>query len=82
MKARHESNSGFVLQVADTGIGMAPEDIPKALARFQQVEIRSLDFDMLPSASVGAECQASEAPGGASISSGDTAGAKQLLQNP
>lgn len=29
---------GFVLQVADTGIGIAPENIPKALTRFEQVE--------------------------------------------
>ncbi|MDA1327084.1 MAG: PAS domain-containing sensor histidine kinase [Proteobacteria bacterium] len=31
-------DSGFVLQVADTGIGIAPKDIPKALAQFGQVE--------------------------------------------
>lgn len=30
--------SGFVISVADTGIGIAPEDIPKALARFGQLE--------------------------------------------
>jgi PAS domain S-box-containing protein len=29
---------GFVFQVADTGIGIAAEDIPKALARFQQID--------------------------------------------
>ncbi len=30
--------TGFTLSVADTGIGIAPEDIPRALASFQQVE--------------------------------------------
>ena len=30
--------SGYVLQVADTGIGMALEDIPKALAPFGQID--------------------------------------------
>ena len=29
---------GFVLQIADTGIGIAGDDLPKALARFEQVE--------------------------------------------
>ncbi len=29
---------GFILQVADTGIGIAVADIPKALGRFQQVD--------------------------------------------
>ena len=29
---------GHVFQVADTGIGMAPEDIPSALAPFQQID--------------------------------------------
>ncbi len=29
---------GFVLTVTDTGIGIAPEDIPKALSRFGQVD--------------------------------------------
>lgn len=32
------SDSGFGLQVIDTGIGIASDDIPRALARFQQVE--------------------------------------------
>ncbi len=36
--AWHSSDSGFVLQVIDTGIGIALEDIPKALAVFCQVE--------------------------------------------
>ncbi len=31
-------DSGYVFQIADTGIGIAPEDIPKALSRFGQVE--------------------------------------------
>ena len=30
--------SGFVVAVADSGIGIAPDDIPKALARFGQLE--------------------------------------------
>jgi PAS domain S-box-containing protein len=38
IKAWHNWDSGFVLQVIDDGIGMTPGDIPKALARFQQVE--------------------------------------------
>ncbi len=37
-KAWHSPQSGFVVQVSDTGIGMALNDIPKALARFGQVE--------------------------------------------
>jgi signal transduction histidine kinase len=28
----------FVVQVSDTGIGMAPEDIPRALERFGQLD--------------------------------------------
>ena len=31
---------GCVLQISDTGIGIAPNDIPKALVRFGQVEAR------------------------------------------
>jgi signal transduction histidine kinase len=38
LKAWASPRSGLVLQVTDTGIGMAPEDIPKALSRFGQVE--------------------------------------------
>ncbi len=32
------NDSGFVFQVADTGIGISADNIPKALARFQQVD--------------------------------------------
>ncbi len=31
-------DSGYVFQIVDTGIGIAPEDIPKALSRFGQVD--------------------------------------------
>ncbi len=31
-------DSGYVFQVVDTGIGITPEDIPKALSRFGQVD--------------------------------------------
>jgi PAS domain S-box-containing protein len=34
------ANDGHVFQIADTGIGIAPEDIPKALAPFQQIDSR------------------------------------------
>ena len=37
-KARCRSASGYVFQVIDTGIGIAPEDIPKALSQFGQVD--------------------------------------------
>ena len=30
--------TGYVFQITDTGIGIAPEDIPKALSRFGQVD--------------------------------------------
>jgi signal transduction histidine kinase len=33
-------DSGLAIAVADTGIGMAPEDIPKALERFGQIDTR------------------------------------------
>ena len=33
-----DSATGHVFRVVDTGVGIAPEDIPKALARFGQVE--------------------------------------------
>ena len=32
------SDSGFVFQIVDTGIGIAPENIPKALSQFGQVD--------------------------------------------
>ena len=35
---RLSEQSGCLLAVTDTGIGMAPEDMPKALERFQQIE--------------------------------------------
>jgi len=38
LKAWHNDNSGFVFQVIDSGIGIAADDIPKALARFQQID--------------------------------------------
>ena len=38
VKAWQSEGNGFVLQVIDTGVGIAADDIPKALARFQQVE--------------------------------------------
>jgi PAS domain S-box-containing protein len=38
IRAWYHIDRGFVLQVADTGIGIAPENIPKALTRFEQVE--------------------------------------------
>ncbi len=31
-------DSGYVFQITDTGIGIAPEDIPKALSRFGQID--------------------------------------------
>ncbi len=36
--ARCEVDHGYVFQIADSGIGMKPEDIPKALSRFGQVD--------------------------------------------
>ncbi|MBK18669.1 MAG: hypothetical protein CMM52_07515 [Rhodospirillaceae bacterium] len=38
VKARFDTETGFVVQVRDNGIGIAADDIPKALARFQQVD--------------------------------------------
>jgi signal transduction histidine kinase len=32
-----EPNGGFAIKISDTGIGMAPEDIPKALSPFTQI---------------------------------------------
>jgi two-component system cell cycle sensor histidine kinase PleC len=37
LKAWCRPDSGFVIQVVDDGIGIAPEDIPKALSQFGQV---------------------------------------------
>ena len=38
VRAWHQSKDGLVVQIVDTGIGIAPEDIPKALAPFQQID--------------------------------------------
>ncbi len=38
LKIWSRAESGYVFQVIDTGIGIAFEDIPKALARFQQID--------------------------------------------
>ncbi len=38
LRAWCRMDSGYVFQIVDTGIGIAPKDIPKALARFGQVE--------------------------------------------
>jgi signal transduction histidine kinase len=38
LKARCRAESGYVVQIADTGIGIASEDIPKALSQFGQVD--------------------------------------------
>ncbi len=38
LKAWCSVNSGYVFQVIDTGIGIALDDIPKALSRFGQVD--------------------------------------------
>jgi len=38
LSAAHARDGGLVLAVADTGIGIAKEDIPKALERFGQVD--------------------------------------------
>ena len=40
LKAWCSMNSGYVFQVVDTGIGIAREDIPKALMPFQQIDNR------------------------------------------
>lgn len=37
LKVWCDTTSGFVFEIADTGIGMAPEDIPKALSKFGQI---------------------------------------------
>ncbi len=38
IEAWYSPDSGHVFQVTDTGIGMAPQAIPKALAPFQQID--------------------------------------------
>ena len=38
VKAWVGSDQGLIVEITDTGIGMAPEDIPKALRRFSQVD--------------------------------------------
>ncbi|WP_422365992.1 PAS domain-containing sensor histidine kinase [Pelagibius sp.] len=38
LKIKSAADSGFIFQVADSGIGMAPEDVPKALRKFGQVD--------------------------------------------
>jgi PAS domain S-box-containing protein len=38
MNIQHCKNSGFAIQIIDTGIGIAPEDIPRALTPFQQID--------------------------------------------
>ncbi len=38
LRAWCRMDSGYVFQITDTGIGIAPEDITKALSRFGQVE--------------------------------------------
>jgi signal transduction histidine kinase len=38
LTVRCSSDTGYIFQVADTGIGIAPEDIPKALSQFGQID--------------------------------------------
>jgi len=38
LRAWCRMGSGYVFQIIDTGIGIAPEDIPKALSRFGQID--------------------------------------------
>ena len=38
IRAWSRPDDGYVFQVSDTGIGIAREDIPKALAQFQQID--------------------------------------------
>jgi signal transduction histidine kinase len=37
-RLRASPDEGYVVEIADTGIGIAPRDIPKALSRFQQID--------------------------------------------
>jgi PAS domain S-box-containing protein len=41
LQAECSSEAGYVVRVRDTGIGMAPEDIPRALSRFVQLDSTS-----------------------------------------
>lgn len=38
LKAWCSLENGYVFQIIDTGIGIAPENIPKALSQFGQIE--------------------------------------------
>ncbi len=38
LKAWSRAETGYVLQIVDTGVGIPPDDIPKALSRFGQVD--------------------------------------------
>ncbi len=38
LKAWSQMDSGYVFQIIDTGIGLAPEDILKAFSRFGQID--------------------------------------------
>jgi PAS domain S-box-containing protein len=38
IRAWHNLNSGYIIQVEDSGIGMDLDDIPKALSRFGQID--------------------------------------------
>jgi PAS domain S-box-containing protein len=38
IKAWHDRVEGYVMEIADTGIGIAPGDIPRALTRFEQLD--------------------------------------------
>ncbi len=38
LKIENNADTGFVFKVVDSGIGMAPEDVPKALRKFGQVD--------------------------------------------
>ena len=38
LRAWCRTDSGYVFQITDTGIGIAPKDVPKALSRFGQID--------------------------------------------
>ncbi len=38
LRVWYQMDSGYLFQIVDTGIGIAPEDILKALSRFGQVD--------------------------------------------